>query len=101
MKDKKLEKIIKFFNEIGCPIKIGLKKITKNNSFNKAFVEYAVIYEGGDIMFNKEKRYIKSDFERQHGLEIKSFCGDYFRNRTKLLKILNERDYGIIYSDDK
>ena len=100
MKDRTLEKIIKFFNEIERPIKIGLKKITKNNSVNKHITEYAVIYGGEDIMFSNRINK-KDEFQEKNWIDMKAYCGEYFPNPKNLLRMLEKDGYKSIFQINK
>lgn len=85
MIDKNLEKIIKFFKEIKCPVEFVLKK----NSNDALFQQYAVIYGGEDIMFS-DKKNKKFDFEEKMGFDLSAYYTSYF-NKERFLKRL-ERD---------
>lgn len=85
--DENLEKIIKFFKKIDCPIEFVLKK----NSNTLYLDEYAVIYRGEDLMFDGKKNK-KFEFEENNNLDILAFYAGYF-NRAKLLRKLQQEGY--------
>ena len=79
LEDKTLEKIIKFFDEINCPIKKGLKKIPANgNKKNKKFA-----------------------FEERNDVDLNAYCGEYFPNPERLLNRLKKGGYELIYCNNK
>ena len=88
MKDKTLERIIKFFKKIECPVEIALKKNSSDNLPHK----YAVIYSGEDIMFC-DKKNKKFEFEERESWDIIAFYGGNFINKEKLLKRLEQTGY--------
>ncbi len=87
MEDKTLEKIIKFFKKIECPVELAFKKNLNNNCLQ----EYAVIYGGEDIMFC-DKKTKKFEFEERRGLDISAYYTQYF-TKERLLKILEQEGY--------
>lgn len=92
MGDKTLDKIVKFFGEIDCPIKGGFRKIPAE--------EYAVIYHGGDIMLSNKKNK-KFAFEENEGIDLRAYCGEYFPNPERLLRRLKKEGYELIYCDNE
>mgnify|MGYP001582989241 CR=1 FL=1 len=87
MEDKTLEKIIKFFEKIKCPVEVALRK----NLIDNLSYEYAIIYSGEDIMFC-DKKNEKFEFEERHSLDISAFY-DRNINKKKLLKRLEQGGY--------
>ncbi|SRR3989338_2888724 len=100
LEDKTLEKIIKFFDEINCPIKKGLKKIPANGEENTFLGEYAVIYNGQDIMLGNKKNK-KFAFEERNDVDLNAYCGEYFPNPERLLNRLKKGGYELIYCNNK
>ncbi len=100
MQDKTLDRIVEFFNEIGCPVKTGLKRISANNEENISLEEYAVIYNGRDIMLD-DKKHKKSAFEEKEGIDLRAYCGEYFLDYERLLKQLKKEGYKLAYKNHK
>ncbi len=95
-----IKKIIKFFDKINRPVIMGSKKYLVDGEINISPAEYAVIYSGEDIMLC-DKKNEKSTFEEKEEIGLSAYCGEYFLNSERLLKILKKERYELIYENNR